>query len=267
MNDILARIIATKHEEIARWRASDSLVSVRRRAEEAGPGRGFERSLVARVAAGQPAIIAEIKRASPSKGVLRDDYDVARIATSYAEHGASCLSVLTDREYFRGEPGHLVAARAATDLPILRKDFMVDESQIFEARVLGADCILLIVAALAPAALKDLAACAHEIGLDVLTEVHDEREMELATKCGARLIGVNNRDLRTFETDLQTSVRLRRMLDRDAVMVSESGIGAPADVGMLRAAGIHAFLVGEAFMRAPDPGVALAALFGTRKSQ
>ncbi|MGF1546220.1 MAG: indole-3-glycerol phosphate synthase TrpC [Thiotrichales bacterium] len=261
VSDILRRILARKFEEVAERSALAPLVELRARAADVAPARGFHRALVERVAAGLPAVIAEIKQASPSKGLLRANFDPAAIARSYAAHGAACLSVLTDRDYFLGDDDYLVSARAACELPVLRKDFVVDAYQVYEARVLGADCILLIVAALEDWRLAELAGLAADLGMDVLVEVHDRAELVRALHLETPLIGVNNRDLRTFETRLETTLELMAEIPGERLLVTESGILTPTDVQRMRAAGVVAFLVGEAFMRAPDPGQALQALF------
>jgi indole-3-glycerol phosphate synthase len=261
MSDILERILARKREEIRERSARVSLDQVRALAAKAAPVRGFARAIRTRIAAGDPAVIAEIKKASPSQGVIRADFRPAEIARSYAAGGATCLSVLTDADFFQGSDEYLREARAACDLPVLRKDFTIDAYQIHEARALGADCILLIVAALNDAAMSEFTALAHELGLDVLVEAHDEAELERALRTGAALIGINNRNLRTFATSLQTTLNLRERIPADRVLVTESGIHAPADVAQMRAAGVNAFLVGEAFMRASDPGAELRRLF------
>jgi indole-3-glycerol phosphate synthase len=264
MSDILQKIIATKHEELALARKQRSAASLRSDAESRrGPDmpRGFERALRAKLAAGLPAVIAEVKKASPSKGVLRENFVPADIAASYALHGAACLSVLTDKQYFQGAPEYLQQARAACNLPVLRKDFMVDAYQVFEAGAWGADCILLIAAALDDAQMADLEAQALALGMDVLVEVHDAAECERALRLKTPLLGINNRNLRTFEVSLQTTLDLLVRIPNDKLVVTESGILAKADVTRMRAANVHAFLVGEAFMRAPVPGEALAALF------
>ena len=260
--DILARILERKREEIAAGQRATSLREMRRRAQDAPPPRGFRAALESKIGAGRPAVVAEIKRASPSRGVIRRDFDPPRIAASYERAGAAALSVLTDREFFQGAPDHLRAARAATDLPVLRKDFLVDPWQIHEARTMGADCVLLIVAALEDGALRDLAALAGERGLDTLVEVHEEAELERALRIPAPLIGINNRDLRTFETSLATTAKLAPRIPADRLTVAESGIATREHVAELRARGVHAFLVGEAFMSAPDPGERLSRLFG-----
>jgi indole-3-glycerol phosphate synthase len=266
-DDILQRIVAVKREEVAAGRARRSLASWREEAEsgQARAGlRDFEAALRSKVAAGRSAVIAEIKKASPSKGVLRERFVPAEIAASYAEHGAACLSVLTDERFFQGSAEFLRAARAACALPALRKDFMVDEYQVVEARAIGADCILLIAACLDDARMADLEAAAHALGMAVLVEVHDSAELERALRLKTPLVGVNNRNLRSFEVRLQTTLDLRQWVPADRLLVTESGILGPADVELMREAGVHAFLVGEAFMRAADPGRALATLFAER---
>lgn len=261
MSDILARILGVKRDEVAAARSRVDLAAIRRAAEGAPPVRSFLAGLRAAIAAGRPAVIAEIKKASPSKGLLRPDFDPAAIAKSYQAGGAACLSVLTDRQFFQGAPEHLAAARAACALPVLRKDFMVDPYQVYEARALGADCILLIVAALDLPTMKGLEVAAREFGIDVLVEVHDAAELDLALELGTPLIGINNRNLRTFETRLETTLELRARVPSDRLVITESGILQREDVARMCASGVSAFLVGEAFMRAPDPGAALAALF------
>jgi indole-3-glycerol phosphate synthase len=265
MDDILKRIVAVKHEEIKAAHAVRPLAALRREAEQLGGLRDFEAALRAKVAAGSPlkgsAVIAEIKKASPSKGVIRADFRPAEIAASYAGHGAACLSVLTDAQFFQGAPAYLQQARAACALPVLRKDFMVDEYQVYEARAMGADCILLIAACLDDAQMADLEACAQSLGLAVLVEVHDGAELDRALRLKTPLVGINNRNLRSFEVTLDTTLGLLKRVPAERLLVTESGILGPADVQTMRAAGVHAFLVGEAFMRAPDPGVALAELF------
>ncbi len=262
MSDILERILAHKAEEVRERAARRPLAELAARCADLPGTRGFAAAIEARSAGGQAAVIAEIKKASPSKGVIRPDFDPAAIARSYAAGGATCLSVLTDVDFFQGSDACLVQARAACALPLLRKDFVIDPYQVYEARVLGADCILLIVAALDDGTLLELSLLAAELDLDVLVEVHDAEELERALDVPAPLIGVNNRDLRSFETSLQTTLDLRARAPADVLLVSESGIHTPDDVARLRAAGVHAFLVGEAFMRAPDPGVELQRLFG-----
>ena len=268
MSDILQRIVAVKHEEVATARGRCSLDAIRRETESvcasADPGarpRGFERALRAKIAAGRPAVIAEIKKASPSKGVIRADFDPPAIAASYERGGAACLSVLTDRQFFQGAPDYLVAARAACALPVLRKDFIVDPYQVYEARLMGADCVLLIAAALDDPAMSELEACALSLGMDVLVEVHDASELDRALRLKTPLVGINNRNLRTFEVSLDTTIGLLGAIPADRVVITESGILARSDVDRMLRAGVGAFLVGEAFMRADDPGTALASLF------
>ena len=262
MPDILARILARKREEIGASIRQVPLAEMRRRAADAPTPRGFRAALEARIGEGRPAVIAEIKRASPSRGIIRQDFDPPRIAAGYERGGAAALSVLTDREFFQGSPEHLRAARTATSLPVLRKDFLIDPWQVHEARAMGADCVLLIVAALDDDSLRDLAELAREVGVDTLVEVHDEAELERALRIPAPLVGINNRDLRTFETSLATTERLAPRVPVDRRTVTESGIASREDVAGLRARDVHAFLVGEAFMSAPDPGERLAHLFG-----
>jgi indole-3-glycerol phosphate synthase len=261
MSDILDRILAVKAQEIEAARRARPLEALTAAAEAAPPPRGFAAALQSRIAAGRPGVIAEVKKASPSKGVLRADFDPAAIARAYADGGAACLSVLTDRPFFQGAPEHLVAARAACALPALRKDFVVDPYQVHESRALGADCVLLIVAALDRSRLRDLAAVAQGLGMDVLIEVHDAAELDLALELPTPLVGVNNRNLRTFETRLETTLDLLARVPTDRIVVTESGILRLDDVALMRSRGVNAFLVGEAFMRAPDPGRALAELF------
>ncbi|MFZ4760380.1 MAG: indole-3-glycerol phosphate synthase TrpC [Burkholderiaceae bacterium] len=266
MSDVLARILAVKAEEVAQARSTVPLAALRAQAEQpADPGqrpRGFEAALRAAIAAGRSAVIAEVKKASPSKGVLREDFDPAAIAASYARGGAACLSVLTDVRFFQGAPAYLRAARDACGLPVLRKDFLIDAYQVYEARCWGADCILLIVAALDDTRLAELEACALELGMDVLVEVHDADELDRALRLRTPLLGINNRDLRTFEVSLDTTLSQLHRIPTDRLVVTESGILTRDDVARMRAAGVGAYLVGEAFMRAPDPGAALAAMFG-----
>jgi indole-3-glycerol phosphate synthase len=262
MSDILNRILATKHDEVAAARRARPAAELRREAEaRRGERRDFVHALRARIASGAAGVIAEVKKASPSKGVLRADFDPAAIATSYARHGAACLSVLTDVAYFQGAPEYLVAARAASGLPVLRKDFVVDEHQVLEAGAWGADAVLLIAAALDDAQLADFEATAHALGLAVLIEVHDAPELERALKLRTPLLGINNRNLRSFAVTLDTTLALLPRIPAERTVVTESGILAPEDVALMRGAGVHAFLVGEAFMRAPDPGAELARLF------
>lgn len=259
--DILRRIVNRKIEEVRERQGNVSLAALQTQARNADPPRGFVRAIQQRIAEHGTAVIAEIKRASPSKGLLRADFRPAELARSYAAGGAACLSVLTDRDFFQGSEAHLQAARAACALPVLRKDFIVDAYQIYEARAIGADCILLIVAALDDAALHDLAALAAELGMDVLVEVHDGAELERALTLNLPMVGINNRDLRTFQTTLQTTVDLLSRIPSQVTVVTESGILATDDVALMRRHGVHAFLVGEAFMRAPDPGTELRRLF------
>ena len=259
--DILRTILAHKAEEVAERSARTPLAEMRARAADATPVRPFASALESDIAAGRAGVIAEVKRASPSKGLIRADFDPAAIARSYAAGGASCLSVLTDRDFFQGSEDFLAAARDACELPALRKDFTVDRYQVYEARAIGADCILLIVAALDDARLAELLGLAHELGMDALVEVHDAAELERALALPAHLVGVNNRDLRTFETHLETTLGLLAEIPADRRVVTESGIHTRQDVARLRSAGVQAFLIGEAFMRAPEPGTALAALF------
>ncbi len=259
--DILKKILRRKTEEIAERRARVSQQAIRERAEHADPVRGFLDALRRRAVEGDAAVIAEIKKASPSKGVLRAHFVPDEIAASYEKGGATCLSVLTDVDFFQGADEYLQQARAACQLPVLRKDFVIDPYQVWEARALGADCILLIVAALDDARLHDLLQLASELGLDALVEVHDAGEMELALTTPAPLIGVNNRNLRTFETSLDTTLALKRDFPEDRLLVTESGIHIRDDVQRIHAADVHAFLVGEAFMKAEDPGQKLSELF------
>lgn len=262
MSDILKKIVEVKHEEIAAARKKKPLEAVRADAESRVLTRDFEGALRRKIAAGQAAVIAEIKKASPSKGVLRADFEPADIAQSYAEHGAACLSVLTDRQFFQGTVDYLKQARASCDLPVLRKDFMVDSYQIYESRVMGADCILLIAACLEDARMAELEDIARSLDMAVLVEVHDRDELQRALRLKTPLVGINNRNLRTFEVSLETTLGMLGDVPRDRLLVTESGILARPDVQRMREAGVHAFLVGEAFMRAGDPGQALAALFG-----
>jgi indole-3-glycerol phosphate synthase len=259
--DILRRILAHKVQEVSEQAERLPLRELSHRIEYAAPVRPFAGALRARIDAGQAAVIAEVKKASPSAGLIRPDFDPEAIARSYAAGGATCLSVLTDREFFQGGDEYLREARAACPLPVLRKDFIVDEYQVYEARAIEADCVLLIVAALGDAQLTGLAGLAAHLDMDVLVEVHDEDELERALAIQAPLIGINNRDLRTFQTSLETTLRLRERVPADRVVVTESGIHTREDIALLRAHGVHAFLVGEALMRAPDPGQKLAELF------
>ncbi|MBS0213568.1 MAG: indole-3-glycerol phosphate synthase TrpC [Proteobacteria bacterium] len=259
--DILRRILARKAGEVVERSARVPMAELVARSKDLPPPRGFADAIEARVANGRAAVIAEVKKASPSKGVIRAEFDPAAIARSYESGGAACLSVLTDVDFFQGCDDYLRQAREACALPVLRKDFVIDPYQVYEARALGADCILLIVAALDDAALLELSLLAAELDLDVLVETHDAEEMERALDAPARLIGVNNRDLRTFDVSLDTTLALRERVPPDRILVTESGIANRADVARLRAAGVHAFLVGETFMRADDPGAALRGLF------
>jgi indole-3-glycerol phosphate synthase len=261
MSDILKKIIAVKLDEIATSRVQRDLPSLRRDAEALGGLRDFVGSLRGKVLAGQAAVIAEIKKASPSKGVLRELFMPAEIAASYDRHGAACLSVLTDVRFFQGSAAYLQQARASCALPVLRKDFIVDPYQVYESRAMGADCILLIAACLDDAQLADLEAQALALGMAVLVEVHDRAELDRALRLKTPLVGINNRNLRTFEVSLDTTLALRSRLPADRLLVTESGILSRDDVQRMRDADVHAFLVGEAFMRAADPGAALAALF------
>ena len=261
MSDILQRIVAVKREELIAARAAHSEAALREAAAAQSTPRGFAAALQAKLAAGLPAVIAEIKKASPSKGVIREHFVPAEIAASYAAHGAACLSVLTDVGFFQGHADYLRQARAACALPVLRKDFMIDTYQVREARAMGADCILLIAACLSDTQMAELEACAIEQGLDVLVEVHDGTELTRALALKTPLVGINNRNLRSFEVTLDTTLGLLDQVPADRLLVTESGIVNRSDVQRMRAAGVHAFLVGEAFMRADEPGEALAALF------
>ncbi|HJU22225.1 MAG TPA: indole-3-glycerol phosphate synthase TrpC [Casimicrobiaceae bacterium] len=260
--DILAKILTTKAEEVIAAQMARPFEAVDRDARAASGPRGFAKVIRARIDRGHAAVIAEIKRASPSKGVIRAEFDPASIARSYERAEATCLSVLTDRPFFQGAPEYLVNARAACTLPALRKEFIIDEYQVAESRALGADAILLIVAALDDARLAALEACARDYGMDVLVEVHDARELDRALTLSTPLIGINNRNLRTFNVSLSTTLDLLARVPNDRIVVTESGIVARRDIAQMRRHGVNAFLVGEAFMRAPDPGAALAALFG-----
>lgn len=260
--DILTRIITAKAEEVIASQLTRPFAGVEADARAAAPPRGFERALRQRIAAGEPAVIAEIKRASPSRGILRDPFDPGAIAASYEKAGATCLSVLTDRPFFQGAPGFLVEARAACALPALRKEFIIDEYQVAESRALGADAILLIVAALEDARLAALEACALDYGMDVLVEVHDRAELDRAVRLRTPLVGINNRNLRSFTVSLRTTIDLLPSVPAGKLVITESGILTQGDVAAMRRHRVDAFLVGEAFMRAPDPGAALHALFG-----
>ncbi len=261
MNDILAQIIETKKAEVATARQMRSESEVLREAKSRKDLRGFAGAIEDKIAQGKPAVIAEIKKASPSKGVIRDPFNVVDIATAYAAHGAACLSVLTDVKYFQGSYDYLRQARAACSLPVLRKDFMIDPYQIVHARALGADCILLIAAALSPAQLREFEALSQELGMDVLVEVHDRAELDIALELQTPLLGINNRNLHTFETTLQTTLDLLSAVPEGKRVVTESGIVTREDVQKMRDHGVQSFLVGETFMRAPEPGTALRELF------
>lgn len=261
MSDILDKIVAVKREEVAASMRQKPLAVVRADAQSRVLTRDFEAALRAKIAAGQSAVIAEIKKASPSKGVLRDNFIAADIAQSYAEFGAACLSVLTDQQFFQGSVDYLKQARASCELPVLRKDFMIDDYQIYEARAMGADAILLIAACLDDAQMADMEAVARSLDMAVLVEVHDKVELERALKLKTKLVGINNRNLKTFEVSLQTTLDMLPDVPADRLLITESGIQSPDDVVRMRNAKVHAFLVGEAFMRANEPGEALAQLF------
>ncbi len=259
--DILVKILQRKQEEIAERAVKSDLSEQRSRAADAQPVRGFVDSMRRRIEAGDPAVIAEIKKASPSKGLLREHFEPAEIAEQYQQGGAACLSILTDRDFFQGHEEYLMAARAACELPVIRKDFIVDPYQVYEARAIHADCILLIVAALEDAQMEDLCGLAQELGMDVLVEVHDRAELERALPLNLSLMGINNRNLRTFETSLQTTLELLEPIPQETIVVTESGIHSREDVQLMRDHQVNAFLVGEAFMRAEDPGQQLKTLF------
>jgi indole-3-glycerol phosphate synthase len=261
-SDILDRIILAKAQEVIAAKAARPLATVDAQARANTPPRGFARALRDKIAAGRAAVIAEIKRASPSKGVLREKFDPPAIAAAYERAGAACLSVLTDKPFFQGDAQYLVAARDACALPALRKEFIVDEYQVAESRALGADAILLIVAALDDTRLAQLESCALDYGMDVLVEIHDASELDRALRLQTPLLGINNRNLRNFSVTLDTTFNLLPKVPADRLVITESGIVTPRDVRMMRERGVHAFLVGEAFMRAPDPGAALTSLFG-----
>lgn len=261
MSDILNKILAVKAQEVAVAKQAKPLAIIRAEAGQAAPARDFVGAIRSKVAAGKPAVIAEIKKASPSKGVLRADFHPAEIAASYAQHGAACLSVLTDAQFFQGSAAYLQQARAACAIPVLRKDFMVDSYQIYESRAMGADAILLIAAALSLAEMQEFETLAHSLGMGVLVEVHDAAELDVALQLTTPLIGVNNRNLRTFEVSLQNTLDLLSRISHERIVVTESGILKPQDVALMRSHEVHAFLVGEAFMRADEPGVELARLF------
>lgn len=260
MSDILTKILQDKVREVVERAEQNPLRSLSAQVEEQPPTRGFAAAIQARVNAGEPAVIAEIKKASPSKGVIRDVFQPSEIARSYAQNGATCLSVLTDEKYFQGHADYLKEARAACDLPVLRKDFMVDPYQVYEARLMGADAILLIAAALGDPMMSDLEQVAQSLGLDVLVEVHNEEELERALHLQTPLLGINNRNLRTFETSLDTTVGMLSQIPDDRVVISESGIHTAKDIAFLRENGVNAYLIGEAFMRETDPGAALSEL-------
>jgi indole-3-glycerol phosphate synthase len=261
MSDILKKILAVKAQEVAAAKPVKPLPQLRAEIRQAPPARDFAGAIRSRIAAGQPAVIAEIKKASPSKGVLRADFHPAEIAASYAQRGAACLSVLTDEQFFQGSAEYLKQARAACKLPVLRKDFMVDEYQVWQARTMGADAILLIAAALSLSQMQQLEALAHSLDMAVLVEVHDGDELDIALQLETPLVGVNNRNLRTFEVSLQTTLDLLPRIPPGRIVIAESGILTPEDVALMRQHDVHAFLVGEAFMRAADPGEELARLF------
>ncbi|MBP8080572.1 MAG: indole-3-glycerol phosphate synthase TrpC [Arenimonas sp.] len=265
MSDILKTILARKVEEIRDRASRVSLRELSARCADLPEPRGFADALHARIAQGRAAVIAEVKKASPSKGVIRADFHPGEIARSYERGGAACLSVLTDVDFFQGADGYLIEARSACALPVLRKDFTIDAYQVYEARVLGADCILLIVSALGDASLAELSGLALELGMDVLVEVHDIDELERALQVPAPLVGINNRNLRSFEVSLETTLSMRDAVPKDRLLVTESGIVTPQDVALMRSHGVEAFLVGEAFMRADDPGAELARLFATTR--
>jgi indole-3-glycerol phosphate synthase len=262
MSDILNKILAVKQQEVAAGQAARPLAQLQAEAAAQAAARDFVGAIRTRIAAGGAAVIAEIKKASPSKGVIRAEFHPAEIAVQYERGGAACLSVLTDRQFFQGAPAYLQAARAACDLPVLRKDFLVDAWQVFEARAMGADAILLIAAALDLARMREMEAIAAGLGMAVLVEVHDAAELDVALQLDTPLVGINNRNLRTFEVSLQTTLDLLARIPAGRIVVTESGILTPQDVALMRSNAVHAFLVGEAFMRAPDPGEELRALFG-----
>lgn len=260
--DILGQILAAKAEEIARAAAARPLTGLRAAVDRLAPPRGFIDAVEKNLDRGRPAVIAEIKKASPSKGVIRADFDPAALAQNLADHGAACLSVLTDETWFQGHHRHLGEARDACALPVLRKDFIIDPYQVFEARLMGADAVLLIVAVLGDPALGELAGLAHALGMDVLVEVHNARELERALAVPCRLMGINNRNLKTLETRLETTLELLNAIPENRIVVTESGLGHRADIALMRRHNVHAFLVGEVLMRAADPGGKLKALFG-----
>ncbi len=261
MSDILNKIIATKAIEVAAAKAQKPLATVQAEAQSAAPTRDFVASIRAKIANKQSAVIAEIKKASPSKGIIRADFNPAEIAKSYEQGGAACLSVLTDVEYFQGSPEYLKQARAACSLPVLRKDFMIDPYQVYEARAMGADCILLIAAAIDLAKMRELEAIAHSLAMAVLVEVHNGEELALALQLDTPLLGINNRNLRTFDVTLDTTLELLTRIPENKIVVTESGIFTKEDVALMQQNNVHTFLVGEAFMRQPDPGAELAKVF------
>jgi indole-3-glycerol phosphate synthase len=261
MSDILNKILAVKTQELAAAMQAKPLAAMRTEAEQAAPARDFTGAIRSKITAGLPAVIAEIKKASPSKGVLRADFNPAEIAASYARHGAACLSVLTDEQFFQGSAAYLQQARAACNLPVLRKDFMVDTYQIYQARAMGADAILLIAAALSLDEMREFEALAHSLKMAVLVEVHDAAELDMALQLSTPLLGINNRNLRTFDVSLQNTLDLLPRIPQDRIVVTESGIFKQEDVALMRNHGVHAFLVGEAFMRAEDCGLELAKVF------
>ena len=265
MPDILNKILATKLDEISSQSKVLSISELENRCQFQTPTRGFVQALEKRINSGNSAVISEIKKASPSKGIIRQHFDPAWIARNYAENGAACLSVLTDIKYFQGHPKHLEQARSVCNLPVLRKDFIINSYQVYESRTIGADAILLIVAALEDATLQKLTALAISLGMDVLVEIHDREELDRALALPCQLIGINNRNLHTFETSLHTTICLLDQIPSDRIVVTESGIHSKYDVALMRANGVHAFLVGETFMRANDPGTKLQELFGNRQ--
>jgi indole-3-glycerol phosphate synthase len=262
MSDILNQILDTKQAEVVAAITRKPLTLMRSDAEGTPPPRDFIAAIRSKIAAGQPAVIAEIKKASPSKGIIRADFQPGAIAATYAAHGAACLSVLTDEPYFQGSPEYLKQAREACSIPVLRKDFMIDPYQVYEARAMGADCILLIAAALGLPRMKELEAIAHDLGMAVLVEVHNGEELDLALQLDTPLVGINNRNLRTFEVTLDTTLNLLDRIPSGRIVVTESGIFTPQDAALMRSHNVQTFLVGEAFMRQPDPGVELARVFG-----
>ena len=261
MSDILNKILATKRQELAESHAITPLQVVKNAALAMPPARDFVGAIKAKIAANQSAVIAEIKKASPSKGVIREDFQPAEIAKSYEQGGAACLSVLTDVQYFQGSVHYLKQARAACNLPVLRKDFMIDAYQVYEARAMGADCILLIAAAIDLTKMRELESIAHDLGMAVLVEVHNGEELDLALQLDTPLLGINNRNLRSFEVTLDTTLGLLERIPADKIVVTESGIFTSEDVALMRKNNVHTFLVGEAFMRQPEPGVELARVF------